>query len=137
MFAFQVTALIQVEQAEACVIAGAHIQTAEAQLGAAVGDNSTRIAGVVESVKGKAQEAFGTAREKATDGYERARAKARELADEAPEYVDRARETTRRYADKASTTVKAQVQEQPVVTLLGGVAVGFLLGWLISGRRSE
>ena len=44
-----------------------------------VRDLEARVAGVVESAKGKAQEAYGTAREKAADGYERARAKARRV----------------------------------------------------------
>ena len=114
--------------------------------GAAFGDEGMKAQGTAESLAGKAQEAYGTVREKAheaydtavhkaTDAYGKARETVKEWADDAPEYVERARETGRRYATQAGETVKHTVQEQPVATVLGGVAVGFLLGWLINSRR--
>jgi uncharacterized protein YjbJ (UPF0337 family) len=119
---------------------------AETKLGNALGNTKMSVNGVVDSAKGKAQEVYGKAQDaygKAQDAYGKVRDKAQELADDAPEYVDRAKEAGRRaaqtgrdYAAKANETVKTQVQEQPVATLLGGVAVGFLLGWLINSRRS-
>lgn len=105
---------------------------AEEAIGNTFDNTKTKVAGMVDSAKGKVQSAYGTVRDKAQD-----------IAGEAPEYVERAKEagrraaqTSREYADKATETVKTQVQEQPVTTLLGGIAVGFVLGWLINSRRS-
>ena len=114
--------------------------------GTALGDDGMEARGAADSLTGKAQEAYGNVREKAheaydsavhkaTDAYGRARETVKEWADDAPEYLDRARESGRRYAAQAGETVKTTVQEQPIATVLGGVAVGFLLGWLINSRR--
>ena len=103
--------------------------------GTALGDDGMEARGAADSLTGKAQEAYGNVREKAHEAYDSARETVKEWADDAPEYLDRARESGRRYAAQAGETVKTTVQEQPIATVLGGVAVGFLLGWLINSRR--
>jgi len=97
---------------------------AEGVVGDVTGDSKTQVSGKIDELKGKAQDAYGKAREKVT-----------EWADNAPESVQRARETAGRYASEGAEKAKAVVQEQPVAVLAGGIALGFLLGWLVSGRR--
>jgi len=98
---------------------------AKSAVGSAFGDTKTEASGKLDEVKGKVQDAYGKARDAVKD-----------WADDAPEYVQRARETGRRYAEQGSERVKDAVQEQPVAVLAGGIALGFLVGWLVSGRRN-
>jgi len=98
---------------------------AKAKLGETFGDTKTEASGRLDEVKGKVQDAYGKARDAVKD-----------WADDAPEYVQRARDTGRRYAEQGSERVKEVVQEQPVAVLAGGIALGFLVGWLVSGRRN-
>lgn len=97
---------------------------AEGFVGDVTGDSKLQADGKIDELKGKVQDAYGKAREKVT-----------EWADHAPESVQRARETAARYAQQGSEKAKAAVQEQPVAVLAGGIALGFLIGWLVSGRR--
>ncbi|WP_185965007.1 CsbD family protein [Glacieibacterium frigidum] len=97
---------------------------AEGFIGDVTGDTKTQAEGKIDELKGKVQDVYGKAREKVT-----------EWADNAPESVQRARETASRYAAQGTEKAKAVVQEQPVAIIAGGVALGFLLGWLVSGRR--
>lgn len=103
----------------------------EGAFGDVTGDTKTQVSGKVDELKGKAQDAYG----KAHDVIDKAREKVTEWADNAPESVQRARETASRYATQGAEKAKTVVQEQPVAVLAGGVALGFLLGWLVSGRR--
>ena len=96
----------------------------EGAFGDVTGDTKTQASGKIDELKGKAQDVYGKAREKVT-----------EWADNAPESVQRARETAGRYADQGLDRAKAAVQDQPVAVLAGGIALGFVLGWLVSGRR--
>ena len=96
----------------------------EGAFGDATGDTKTQVSGKVDELKGKAQDAFGKAKDKVS-----------EWADNAPESVQRARETASRYASEGAERAKAAVQDQPVAVLAGGIALGFLIGWLVSGRR--
>ena len=96
----------------------------EHAFGDVTGDTKTQVSGKIDELKGKAQDAYGKARDKVT-----------EWADNAPESVQRARETAGRYADEGLERAKTVVQEQPVAVLAGGIVLGFVLGWLVSGRR--
>jgi len=96
----------------------------EGAFGDATGDIKTQMSGKIDELKGKAQDAYGKARDKVE-----------EWADNAPESVQRAREAASRYAEQGAEKAKAVVQDQPVAVLAGGIALGFLLGWLVSGRR--
>lgn len=97
----------------------------QGKVGDMLGDNKMQAQGKVDEVKGKVQDAYGNAKDTVKD-----------WADNAPEYVQKARETGRRYAEQGSEKAKELVQEQPVAVLAGGIALGFLMGWLVSGRRS-
>ena len=104
---------------------------AEGAIGGALGDTKTQAEGKIDELKGKAQDAFGQAK----DAYGKARETVQDWADKAPEQVRQAREKAQHYADEASARVKTTVQEQPVAVLAGGIALGFVVGWLLSGRR--
>ena len=97
---------------------------AEGWVGDATGDTKMQAEGKIDELKGKVQDVYGKARDKVS-----------EWADNAPESVQRARETASRYASEGAERAKAAVQEQPVAVLAGGIALGFLIGWLVSGRR--
>ena len=108
---------------------------AKSAFGDMTGDSKMHAEGAFDETKGKAQEAFGEAKAKVQDAYGKAKDAVNEWADNAPEYVQKARETGRQYAEKGSQVVRDTVQEQPIATLVGGIAVGVLIGWLVSGRR--
>lgn len=98
---------------------------AQGGVGEAFGDAKTQAEGKIRELRGKAQDAYGKARE--TIGQ-----KVDEWSED--ERVQRAREAAARGAER----VRETVQEQPVAVLAGGIALGFLIGWLASGssRRS-
>ena len=96
----------------------------EGAFGDATGDTKTQVSGKIDELKGKAQDVYGKARDKVS-----------EWADNAPKPVQRARETASRYASEGVERAKTAVQNQPVAVLAGGIALGFLVGWLVSGRR--
>ena len=88
--------------------------------------------GKITELKGKAEEVYG----KAKDGYAKASEKAKAWADQAPETAREARERAARLAEESTAKVRQTVQEQPIAVLAGGVALGFVVGWLLSGRRN-
>ncbi len=103
----------------------------EGAIGDAFGDSKTQAEGTIHELKGKAEQAYG----KAKDVYGKATERAKEWADNAPETVREARERAQRLADESSAKVRQTVQDQPVAVLAGGIALGFVVGWLLSGRR--
>ncbi len=105
---------------------------AEGAIGAALGDAKTEANGKFDELKGKAQDAFGQAK----DVYGKAKDTVQDWADKAPEQVRMAKEKAQAYADDATQKVKTTVQEQPVAVLAGGIALGFVVGWLLSGRKN-
>ncbi len=105
---------------------------AEGALGEAFGDTKTQVDGKITELKGKAQDAFG----KAKDVYGKASDTVKEWADKAPETAREAREKAQRLAEQSAEKVRTTVQEQPVAVLAGGIALGFVIGWLMSGRKN-
>jgi uncharacterized protein YjbJ (UPF0337 family) len=103
----------------------------QAAVGDAIGDTQAEIDGKVRELKGKAQEAYGKARE----AYGKASETVKDWAEHAPETVREAREKAARAAEEASARVRTQVQEQPLATLAGGIALGFVIGWLLNNRK--
>jgi ElaB/YqjD/DUF883 family membrane-anchored ribosome-binding protein len=85
--------------------------------------------GKITELKGKAEEVYG----KAKDGYAKASEKAKAWA---PETAREAKERAARLAEESTAKVRQTVQEQPIAVLAGGVALGFVVGWLLSGRRN-
>ena len=108
---------------------------AKSAVGSAFGDTKIQAEGSFDETKGKAQEALGDAKAKVQDAYGKAKDAVNDWADNAPEYVQKARETGRQYAEKGSDALRQTVQDQPIATLAGGIAIGVLIGWMISGRR--
>ncbi len=103
----------------------------ESYAGSALGDAKTEAQGKIDELKGKAQDVYG----QATEAFGKAKDTVKDWADKAPEQVRQARETATRYAGEAQERVKTTVQEQPIAVLAGGIALGFVFGWLLSGRR--
>lgn len=96
-----------------------------------------KVAKLKEDLKGQADRAMGKAREVAGNAYDKAAAKARELADAAPEKARVARERAQELTEQGTAKVRATVQEQPLAALGAGIALGFVVGWLISGRNRD
>lgn len=104
----------------------------EGVVGEAFGDTKTQVDGKIHELKGKAEQVYG----KAKDSYAKASEKAKEWADHAPEAAREARERATRIAEESTAKVRQTVQEQPVAVLAGGIALGFVIGWLLSGRKN-
>lgn len=116
--------------------------SAQSGLGNVTGDQKTAAEGKLNELKGKAEQVLGKAKgaasqyaDKAKDAAAQAADRAREWADNAPEPVQQARERAMRVYDDYSPKVRQAVQEQPLAVLAGGVALGFVLGALLSGGR--
>jgi len=103
----------------------------QAALGEVSGNTQAEIDGKLREIKGKAQEAYGKAREV----YGKASETVKDWAEHAPETVREAKEKAARAAEEARTKVRSQVQEQPLATLAGGIALGFVIGWLLNSRK--
>lgn len=105
---------------------------AQGAFGDATGDAKTQAEGKLNELKGKAEQAFG----KAKDAYAQASERAKEWSEHAPEQLREARERAQKLADEGAARARQAVQEQPLAVLAGGIALGFVVGWLVSGRRS-
>ncbi len=105
---------------------------AQGAFGDITGDTKMQVDGKLDELKGKAEQVYGKARE----SFEQASQTAREWVDKAPETVREARERAQKIADEGAAKARQTVQEQPLAVLAGGVALGFVVGWLVSGRRS-
>jgi ElaB/YqjD/DUF883 family membrane-anchored ribosome-binding protein len=86
---------------------------------------------------GKAKDAATAAKDAATAAYDKAAAKARELADAAPDKAREVKERAQKVAEEGTAKVRTTVQEQPLAALGAGIALGFVVGWLISGRKKD
>ena len=104
----------------------------EGAAGNVFGDGKMQSDGKVTELKGKAQQVVGDAKAM----YEKASDSVREYADKAPEQLREARDKASQFADDAAAKARTAVQEQPVAVLAGGVALGFVVGWLLSGRKN-
>ena len=88
-------------------------------------------------LKDQADKAIGRAKESASAAYDKAAVKARELADMAPDKAREVKERAQKVAEEGTAKVRATVQEQPLAALGAGIALGFVVGWLISGRSKD
>jgi ElaB/YqjD/DUF883 family membrane-anchored ribosome-binding protein len=95
---------------------------------------ASKLAKLKDDVKTQADKALHAARDAATSAYDKAAAKARELADAAPEKAREAREQARKIAEDGTARVRTTVQEQPLAALGAGIALGFVVGWLLSRK---
>ena len=105
--------------------------SAESAIGGVVGDASMQAEGKIHELKGKAEQAFG----KAKEVYGKASDTVKDWAEKAPETAREARDRAAKLAEQSQVRVKTAVQEQPLAVLAGGVALGFVVGWLLSSRR--
>lgn len=98
-------------------------------------------AGRLEKLKGElkdqADKAIGKAKDAASAAYDKAAAKAKELADVAPEKAREVKERAQKVAEEGTAKVRQTVQEQPLAALGAGIALGFVVGWLLSGRKKD
>ncbi len=101
-------------------------------VGAAISDAKMQADGKIHELKGKAEQAYGRAKEV----YGKASDTVKDWAEKAPETAREARERATKLAEDSQARVKTAVQEQPVAVLAGGIALGFVVGWLLSGRRN-
>lgn len=92
--------------------------------------------GNVEKLKGDFREQTDKAKEAAREALDKTRKVAKEWADQAPEQARVARERAQKLAEEGGAKVRAAVQEQPFAVLGAGVALGFLVGWMMSGRKN-
>lgn len=88
-------------------------------------------------LKDQAAKATAKARDAATAAYDKAAAKAKELADAAPEKAREVKERAQKVAEEGTAKVRTTVQEQPLAALGAGIALGFVVGWLLSGRKKD
>ena len=100
--------------------------------GDVLGDSKMQAEGKFDELKGKAEQVYGKAR----DAYAQASERAREWSEHAPEQLREARERAQRLADEGAARARQAVQDQPLAVLAGGIALGFVVGWLVSGRKS-
>jgi ElaB/YqjD/DUF883 family membrane-anchored ribosome-binding protein len=105
--------------------------------GDAVADAGGRLDKLKHDLKDQADKAAARAREAATAAYDKAAAKARELADAAPEKAREVKERAQKVAEEGTAKVRQTVQEQPLAALGAGIALGFVVGWLINSRRRD
>jgi ElaB/YqjD/DUF883 family membrane-anchored ribosome-binding protein len=92
---------------------------------------------VKADIKAQADKAIGKAKEAATTAYDKASAKAKELADAAPDKAREVKERAQKVAEEGTAKVRQTVQEQPLAALGAGIALGFVVGWLLSGRNRD
>ena len=100
-------------------------------------DVSETAAGKLDRLKAEADKAIGKAKDAATAAYDKAAAKAKELADAAPEKAREVKERAQKVAEEGTAKVRTTVQEQPLAALGAGIALGFVVGWLLSGRKKD
>lgn len=104
-------------------------------------DAAEAAAGKLDKLKGdikaQADKAAARAKTAATTAYDKAAAKAKELADAAPDKAREVKERAQKVAEEGTAKVRQTVQEQPLAALGAGIALGFVVGWLLSGRRND
>ena len=103
----------------------------------AVETAASKIEKLKGDLKDQADKAIGKAKDAATAAYDKAAAKARELADAAPDKAREVKQRAQKVADEGTAKVRSTVQEQPLAALGAGIALGFVVGWLLSGRKQD
>lgn len=111
--------------------------TVEGAVVAAADTASRKIDKLKGDLKEQADKATAKAKAAASAAYDKAAAKARELADAAPEKARVAKERAQKVAEEGTAKVRQTVQEQPLAALGAGIALGFVVGWLIAGRKKD
>jgi uncharacterized protein YjbJ (UPF0337 family) len=97
--------------------------------GGLTGDAATQIDGKVDQVAGKAQARFGETIDQVNEAASEAARKAAELARQAGEAIH----TT---GARAGQVVGRTVQRQPLLSLIGVAAIGYLVSFLVHSPSS-
>ncbi len=111
------------------------------------GDAKTKVEGKIDGLTGQAQQAFGDARdqvsaaaEEATDAVSGATTRASETLRETAETVKAKAGAVGSKVYEAGATagsyVGSTVKEQPLLTLIGIAAIGYLVGYLVHSPSS-
>ena len=103
----------------------------------AANDITESAVGRMERLRAEADKAIGKAKDAANAAYDKAASKARELADAAPDKAREVKERAQKVAEDGTAKVRTTVQEQPLAALGAGIALGFVVGWLLNGRKSD
>ena len=96
----------------------------EEAVGHAVGDESTRASGVGRQIEGKGQNLCGQAKDNLRDVGDRAERALRETGD----FAEQAFDEGSRYVKSATSDFARQVSNQPLLSLIGAAAIGFVAG---------
>ena len=91
------------------------------------------VAETIETAASKIEKLKGDLKDQA----DKAIGKAKELADAAPEKAREVKERAQKVAEEGTAKVRTTVQEQPLAALGAGIALGFVVGWLLSGRKKD
>lgn len=121
--------------------------TVKDAVGGVMGDAKTQAEGKADKIAGRAQQVWGDARDAVDDLAADAAEAAAELADHAEPAFRQTAEAVRQKASAlggkvyeagsaASSTVAHTVKEQPILTLIGAAAIGYLAGYLLHSSSS-
>ena len=100
----------------------------EETVGNAVGDERTRASGVGNQIAGKGQNLYGQAKDTLREAGDRAE----QAVGDAGDLAEKAYDEGSRYVKRATNDLADQVSNQPLLSLVGAAAVGFLVGVLVS-----
>jgi uncharacterized protein YjbJ (UPF0337 family) len=116
-------------------------------VGGLTGDAKTQGEGKIDQVTGQAQKAFGDAKDTVSDAAGKASDTMSDAASRATETLRETAETVKAKAGEvgskvyeagqtAGQYVGTTVQEQPVLSLIGMAAIGYLIGYLLHSPSS-
>lgn len=112
---------------------------AQKVVGQLVDDHETEVRGAVEEVRGTAENLYGrakdTVRSVASDAADQASALRDQAGEIGQRYAERAQDIGSRYYREGTRAVSQQVGDQHLAALLVAGAAGYLLAWLLHGRR--
>jgi uncharacterized protein YjbJ (UPF0337 family) len=108
-------------------------------VGQVVDDHETEARGALDEARGTAQNLYGQAKDTARSLASDAADQVSNLRDQAGEigqhYVERAQDIGSRYYREGNRAVSERVGDQHLAALLVAGAAGYLLAWLLHGRR--
>jgi uncharacterized protein YjbJ (UPF0337 family) len=99
-------------------------ERAKAAGGELLGETKARISGIADHITDAAQHAYGGAKEGV-----------RQAADEVPRLIEDTWDQGRRSYRRASDALRQPLGDLPLTELLLAGAAGYVLAWLIHGRR--
>ena len=113
------------------------LANAKEKVGDALGTVKEKSGAAYVAAVDKASETYGTARDKAGDVYDAAREKAAGTYDAARDKAADAYEAAREKASAASRAAADGIDGNPIAALVGGIALGVLVGALLPRTERE